>query len=187
MSENEINQIPAVRQWDQINHISVELPAPALLEIHNALPPGDPARDVIVAHLKKVADKKAKAHWIRALVLDANGNLAFDSLLYDKAVARGKQETYFESAKEVFDKLQFSLSQISANQLREQEAGLALQDGITRETLASMPESSAGVAALQKQMIALQRLAKQMEAGLPDLLLQDGTASDKGSGSTNSE
>lgn len=187
MNGNEMNQIPTAQQWERINHLSVELPAPALLDIHNALPPSHPGRDVIVAHLKKVADRNAKAHWIRALVLDANGNLSFDSILYDRAVARGKQETYFESAKEVFDKLQFSLSQISAYQLCEQGAALALQDGVTRQTLASMPELSPGVVELRKQMIALQRLAKQMEAGLTDMLLLDGTASDKGANTTNAD
>lgn len=165
-------EIPTIQsQWTEISHLTCELPAPALLEIHNALPIGDPCREKIVQLLRKIAEKNIKAHWIRALIVDVAGNLAFDSYLYDKAVSRGKQETYFKAAEGVYERLQNDLEMISAFQISEQTASNQLNDGTERNTLVPMPDRSVGVAALQNHVAALAQLVQKMKEGLPNLLL----------------
>lgn len=166
-------------EWERIEHLTIKLPAPALLEIHNSLPRDHHARAVILSHLKQAAKMNVSAHWIRALILDEQGNLNLDPILYRKAVSRGKQETYFASAKKVFEELQFSLSQLSAYQIEEMNTSEALEDGNGQNTLVSMPDISDGVAALQKHTAAITALANKMTDGLPALLNDPATTQEQ--------
>jgi short-subunit dehydrogenase involved in D-alanine esterification of teichoic acids len=142
-----------------------------LLDLHNSSPKDNPIRAKIVQYIREYGAANKKAHWTRAIVADANGTLKFDEQLYDNAVYRGKQETYFESAQDAYKKLKSAVEFVSHFQEQEGKAIAALASGPSGTPLLSMPDYSPSVAMLKENAAALKATVEAMEAGVTNNLV----------------
>lgn len=110
------NQIVAKRIYTWPD---AKFPVQFVLELHNATPVGSTIRKQFTELITEIAKMDAKSHWARAIRVLENGDLAFDESAYDKAVYRGKQETYASSAMDHLEKLEKDLVSLRINEAEE--------------------------------------------------------------------
>jgi hypothetical protein len=108
-----------------------QVPLMLLLKVHNVAEHGSRVRHEILSWLETERAINPRNHWMDALTVSDTGDLSFNEELHTLAALRGKQETYFNSASELFDKLKGNLEYVSHFQGKEDEITLTAPD-VTR-------------------------------------------------------
>lgn len=134
------------------------LPLKFLLTLHNLDEHGAVRREII-DWLDRERAANPRNHWMDSIEVLPNGDLAHNRQLYDLAIWRGKQETYFKSATESFRSVLKALESVSRNHNSEDRV-LANLPGVAR--LFPMRE-------LQPDVRRLKSMAPLLEQILEDL------------------
>lgn len=106
-------------------------PLNLLLKVYNLAEHGSHVRKEILGWLETERAVSPRNHWMDAITVSDTGDLSFNHQLHTLAAWRGKQETYFNSAAEAFDKLKRGLFYVSHFQDKEEEVALTAPD-VTR-------------------------------------------------------
>lgn len=130
------------------------VPVALLIALHNQAPTDSPVRRTIIGFIKADNVLKPRQHWMGGLYLNAENDLCFDEALYERAVWRGKQETYFESVEAGYAKLQRGLSFLHSFQKMEDESS-----ALTGTIRPLLP-----VRELHDQVVHLKRIQPRIEA-----------------------
>lgn len=141
------------------------IPIKWLVNLHNSIPRASNARQEIKDYLTAFAAMNKKAHGVRALAVEENGDLRFDEALYDQAVYRGKQETRLNSASEIFNKLKDELDLLQ--EFQKTEAAAALASELSKESrLVPLPDYSPNLAHIKNSGHNIAQLVDRMRCGL---------------------
>ncbi|HHK0379431.1 TPA: hypothetical protein ACQQJB_003605 [Pseudomonas aeruginosa] len=108
-----------------------QFPLMLLLKVHNLAEHGSQVRHEILGWLETERAINPRNHWMDALTVSDTGELSFNKELHTLAAWRGKQETYFNGASELFDKLKSDLKFVSHFQEKEDEVAFTAPD-VTR-------------------------------------------------------
>lgn len=150
-------------------------PLKLLLNLYNLADQGSAIRKEILSWLEEQRALNHRQHWIEAIVVADNGNLLFDKRRYDLACWRGKQETYFESAVQGFEKLKRGLEFVSHFQSSEDAEAAAIPPANTlfpprplareaQELKSIAPELAVLVGAIQQK--GLHQIAQSLQSTL---------------------
>ncbi|HGO9799929.1 TPA: hypothetical protein ACLEB8_005124 [Pseudomonas aeruginosa] len=172
-------------------------PLSLLLKVYNLAEHGSQVRKEILGWLETERAVNPRNHWMDAITVSDAGDLSYNEDLLDMATCRGKQETYFNSAAELFDQLKGKLAFVSLFQSKEDEAALTAPD-LTRlfpmrplerpvkELKAIAPQLAQLVDALDGKPLAEVAAALQKTLRTPPLL-QGGDERSLSSGGANDE
>jgi len=150
---------------------SLPVPLNLLIEWHNLSPAESVVREQIKNYLIAFGEANEKAHWARGLLIQEDGDLKMDNQLWDYAIYRGKQETYINSAKERFEKLQSDLAMVAHNQEREADAAKELSGKQFNGTpLVPVRDLSETARRLQAGATALKATVNRMGLGMAETL-----------------
>lgn len=144
------------------------VPVSLLLSLHNALDQDHPLRGALLRFIESTAASDKKAHWCRAIVVDACGNLELDRDLWSRSINLGKQETRFQAAEAALAKLSDEMAMLSSFLMNE-PASRELSNG--RTALMPMVPPGPSLARLKAQSGNIAVLADQMKCGLSNNLL----------------
>ncbi|HGM8087291.1 TPA: hypothetical protein ACKP9S_003662 [Pseudomonas aeruginosa] len=103
-------------------------PLGLLLKVYNLAEHGSQARKEILGWLETERAINPRNHWMDAITVSETGDLSYNEDLHNLATWRGKQETYFNSAAELFDQLKGKLAYVSLFQGKEDGATLTTPD-----------------------------------------------------------
>lgn len=103
-------------------------PLGLLLNVYNLADHGSQVRKEILGWLETERAINPRNHWMDAITVSETGDLSYNEDLHNLATWRGKQETYFNSAAELFDQLKGKLAFVSLYQGKEDSATLTTPD-----------------------------------------------------------
>lgn len=160
-----------------------QFPLILLLKVHNLAEHGSQVRHEILGWLETERAINPRNHWMDALTVSDAGELSFNEELHTLAAWRGKQETYFNSASELFDKLKGKLEYVSHFQGKEDEVALTAPDVTrlfparpllhpVRQLKSIAPQLALLVKALDGKPLA--DVASALQASLPRQQLEQG-------------
>ncbi|MGI0646844.1 hypothetical protein ACRCPS_17665 [Pseudomonas aeruginosa] len=134
------------------------IPLNFLLALHNLDEHGAVRREII-EWLDQERATNPRNHWMDSIEVLPNGHLAYNRQLFELAAWRGKQETYFNSATESFERVLKALEAVSRNHASEDRVLGELPDV---ERLFPMRELQPDVKRLKSMAPQLQQIMEAL-------------------------